>query len=196
MRQRRQSVGIFSRHRGKVLALSAHHRFPTRGKHKAAVNAMISTPPSPSVRMWRDLHEPCSAAVWPVGVQLQDFTSRHAAEVHELLAIAYRHGGGVVPALDIWWPALTSDPEFDQKLVLIACDRTANIVGVAQSWKGAFVKDLAVAPDWRCRGLGRALLLQTFHVFRQRGALAVHLKVHADNAAAMRLYSALGMRRV
>ena len=55
------------------------------------------------------------------------------------------------------------------------------LAGVAQCWTGAFLKDLAVRPDMRRHGLGRALLHHCFAVFRRRGAPAVDLKVEAEN---------------
>ena len=48
--------------------------------------------------MRRDLREPFDAAVWPEGVRLQDFTTEHAAAVHDLLVTAYLDGGGSVAA--------------------------------------------------------------------------------------------------
>ena len=69
------------------------------------------------------------------------------------------------------------------------------IAGVAQCWTSAFVKDLAVRPRLRRRGLGSALLLQAFRTFRERGAAFVDLKVVADNlSGALRLYRSHGMR--
>ncbi len=58
----------------------------------------------------------------------------------------------------------------------------------------AFVKDLAVHPAARRRGLGRALMLAVFQEFSRRGAVHVDLKVREENAAAQALYRSLGMR--
>jgi ribosomal protein S18 acetylase RimI-like enzyme len=134
------------------------------------------------------------AATWPEGVRLLGFTPGQAAEVHAVLTLAYSQGGGSVPPYSEWWPALATDAEFDPTLLFVARDIACRVVGVAQCWASAFIKDLAVHPEWRRRGLGRALLLHAFGVFKSRGATTVSLKVEADNpSGAMRLYQSVGM---
>lgn len=54
---------------------------------------------------------------------------------------------------------------------------------------------LAVAPQQRRRGLGRAILLQTIEAARSRGADHMFLEVVADNLAAIRLYETTGFTR-
>ncbi len=149
-----------------------------------------------SIKMQRDLREPFEAAVWPKDVQLGRFTTEHAAAVHDLLETAYLNGGGSVEPFHAWWSSLKADAEFDPRLVFVGQDAGFRIVGVAQCWTSAFVKDLVVHPNWRRRGLGRALLLHAFEVFKQRGALTVSLKVEVNNpSGAIALYQSVGMRR-
>ena len=52
---------------------------------------------------------------------------------------------------------------------------------------------LYVAPEARGQGLGRALLLHTFQVFKQRGEAFVDLKVLESNLRARHLYERAGM---
>ena len=120
---------------------------------------------------------------------------RHAAEVHALLEHAHRDVSGVAP-FEVWWQALRGDAEYDPALVFLAVDTDGRVIGVAQCWTSAFVKDLAVVVHWRRRGVGEALLTQVFAAFRTRGADHVDLKVEAGNAAALRLYGRLGMHPV
>ena len=80
--------------------------------------------------------------------------------------------------------------------MFLARDGTGRLAGVAQCWTSGFVKDLAVARDWRRRGLGRALMLRVFAAFAERGAPSVDLKVRAGNTAGRAFYDALGMRKV
>lgn len=54
------------------------------------------------------------------------------------------------------------------------------------------VHDVAVTPDARGRGVGRALLEQVIADATAAGASAVSLEVRADNAAARHLYASLG----
>ena len=150
------------------------------------------------LRMRRSLTEAPPAPVWPDGIRLIPFEpERHAEQVHALLVAAYARGGGYVEPFAIWWPSLRDDSEYDPALVFVAANRHDEIVGVAQCWTGAFVKDLAVAPSMRRQGLGSALLHHAFRAFRQRGAPCLELKVQADNpSGALRLYRSLGFDEV
>ena len=51
-----------------------------------------------------------------------------------------------------------------------------------------------MAPHWRGRGLGRALLLTSIRAFRERGLPRAALSVYGDNLRATRLYESAGMR--
>jgi ribosomal protein S18 acetylase RimI-like enzyme len=150
------------------------------------------------LRMRRPLAEPIPEPDWPVGIRLIPFTpERHAGRIHALLVEAYENGGGYVEPFAIWWPGLRDDPEYDPALVFIAADEDEHIVGAAQCWTSAFVKDLAVAPALRRQGMGSALLNHAFLVFRDRGVPHVDLKVDADNpSGALRLYRSLGFEEI
>ncbi len=60
----------------------------------------------------------------------------------------------------------------------------------------AEILTLAVAPELRRQGLGRALLAAGLSTARQRGVEAVFLEVAADNAPAAALYAAAGFTPV
>jgi ribosomal protein S18 acetylase RimI-like enzyme len=110
---------------------------------------------------------------------------------------AYAQGGGYVEPFAVWWPSLRDDSEYDPTLCFIAGDEQGEILGVAQCWTSAFIKDLAVAPVKRRQGLGAALLCHALRVFSDRGAAYVDLKVHADNpTGAPRLYRSLGFDEI
>lgn len=150
------------------------------------------------LRMRRSLAEPAPEALWSAGTRLVPFEpNRHARDIHALLVEAYSRGGGYVEPFAIWWPSLRGDPEYDSALCFIAVGENDDIVGVAQCWTSAFVKDLAVAPAARRHGLGSALLCHAFRVFRDRGSAFLDLKVDADNpSGAPRLYRSLGFREI
>ncbi|MFW6027727.1 MAG: GNAT family N-acetyltransferase, partial [bacterium] len=63
----------------------------------------------------------------------------------------------------------------------------------AHCWTTGFIKDIAVAPAYRRRGVGRALMAEIFRAFHRRGAAWVDLKVQADNHSAIAFYEAIGM---
>ena len=68
------------------------------------------------------------------------------------------------------------------------------LAGVCLTWKEGWIKDLAVAPAARGRGLGEALLRHAFARLYERGARRIGLKVDAHNpTSAIRLYERLGM---
>ncbi|WBY07766.1 GNAT family N-acetyltransferase [Sphingomonas sp. 7/4-4] len=54
---------------------------------------------------------------------------------------------------------------------------------------------LAVSPDQRRTGLGRALMAAAEDWLRDRGAPKLQLMVREDNAAALDFYEALGLER-
>ena len=150
------------------------------------------------IRMRRSLADPVPAPVWPSGIRLVPFEpERHAEAVHALLVEAYARGGGTVEPFAIWWPGLRDNSEFDPALCFLAVDAGDQVVGAAQCWTSAFIKDLAVSPALRRHGLGSALLHQVFHAFRERCAASVDLKVHSDNpSGALRLYRSHGFQEV
>jgi ribosomal protein S18 acetylase RimI-like enzyme len=145
-------------------------------------------------RLRRDLKSAVADPVWPAGFSVRGFTPDDAAAVHRLMRVAYAEGGGGVGAFGDWWPSLRDDAEFDAALCFLAVDGRGEIVGAAQCWTSAFIKDLVIHPDARRRGLAEALLLTAFAAFRGRGARHVDLKVQRDNpTGAVRLYRRLGM---
>lgn len=116
--------------------------------------------------------------------------------VHRLLEVGYADGGGHVGSFEEW-PSLRADEEFAADLFFLAENERQDIVGVAQCWTSAFIKDLVVHPLARRQGIATALLWQVFSEFQHRGAKHVDLKVHVDNpTGALRLYRAMGMREV
>ncbi len=150
------------------------------------------------LRMRRSLTEPAREPAWPTGIHLIPFEpEQHAEAIHALLVKAYENGGGYVEPFALWWPSLRGDSEYDPTLVFVAADGQGTIVGLAQCWTSAFVKDLAVAPPMRRHDMGSALLHHAFRVFRARGSPHIELKVDADNpSGALRLYRSLGFEEI
>ena len=97
--------------------------------------------------------------------------------------------------LDEWRRQFVTNAEFDPTLCLVASN-AGGILGVAQCWTSAFIKNLSVHPCAQGQGLGRALLLQTFQMFKQRGEPYVDLKVLESNGRARQLYESAGMKFV
>jgi ribosomal protein S18 acetylase RimI-like enzyme len=148
-------------------------------------------------RLRRDLAEALAPPNCPTGYRVRIFGADDAPAVHRLLELGYAQGGGEVGTFDEWWPSLRNDDEFAPDLCFLAVNERQDIVGVAQCWTSAFIKDLVVHPRARRRGIATALLMTAFWEFRRRGAKRVDLKVRVDNpTGALRFYKELGMREV
>jgi mycothiol synthase len=131
---------------------------------------------------------------WPEGVGVRTFREEDAREVKALLDLAYREEYHHHPmSFEHWRRLMLEDPSFDADAWFLAVAE-GEIVGAALNWKEGYVKDLVVHPDWRGRGLGKALVLQTFGEFAGRGVPRVTLKTDSNNPTdAWRLYERVGM---
>lgn len=140
----------------------------------------------------RDLTRPLPAPQWPADIRLDHYRDELAPAIHAVLRLAQDQGGGRVGALDQWRQQFITDAEFDPTLCLVASNADG-ILGVAQCWTSAFIKNLAIHPAAQGQGLGRALLLHTFQVFQRRGEAFIDLKVRESNLRARQLYESAGM---
>ncbi len=139
----------------------------------------------------RDLIRDLPAPQWPAGTQLDHYRDESAPAIHAVLRLTQAQGGHVAD-LETWRRQFVTDAEYDPRLCLVASD-AEGILGVAQCWTSAFIKNLAVHPRAQGQGLGRALLLHAFQVFKQRGEPYVDLKVLESNGRARQLYASAGM---
>lgn len=140
----------------------------------------------------RDLTASLPAPQWPADTRLDHYRDELAPAIHAVLRMTQDQGGGRVASLAQWQQRFVTDAEFDPTLCLVASNRDG-ILGVAQCWTSAFIKNLSIHPCAQGQGLGRALLLHTFHVFKQRGEPYVDLKVRESNLLARQLYESAGM---
>lgn len=143
----------------------------------------------------RDLTGSLPAPQWPADTRLDHYRDELAPAIHAVLRMTQDQGGGRVASLDDWRRQFVSDAECDPTLCLVASNANG-ILAVAQCWTSAFIKNLAVHPCAQGQGLGRALLLHSFQVFKQRGEPYVDLKVLESNLRARQLYESSGMRFV
>lgn len=140
----------------------------------------------------RNLTASLPAPQWPADTRLDHYRDELAPAIHAVLRMTQEQGGGRVASLEEWRRQFITDAEFDPTLCLVASNADG-ILGVAQCWTSAFIKNLSIHPCAQGQGLGRALLLHTFHVFKQRGEPYVDLKVLESNQRARQLYESTGM---
>jgi len=88
---------------------------------------------------------------------------------------------------------IASDAVF---LVAESADKAAGYVVAIDAADEGEILNLAVAPQGRRRGLGRALVQQVLEVLSGRGARQIYLEVRESNAPARALYAAHGFKEV
>jgi ribosomal protein S18 acetylase RimI-like enzyme len=147
-----------------------------------------------TILMWRPLGESLEDPRLPSRVALRTFEPADTAAVHRLLDEAYL-GWDIryIPMPHADWVAwMTGDSEFDASVWWLA-ERAGELVGCALHWSSGWLKDIAVAPPERGRGIGGALVQQGLAEFSRRSVSRVGLKVDGSNpTGAIRLYERLG----
>jgi mycothiol synthase len=136
---------------------------------------------------------------WPDGVAPLRFQGpRDEIDAHRLIQRAFMAGpGNVAQTLAEWRASWGRPARIDPELTTIVVSRDGDLVGIATcavtDEGGAYLAQLAVDEEFRGRGLGRALLLETFGLARTAQAPVVALDVNAANAGAKGLYESVGM---
>lgn len=140
--------------------------------------------------MRKMLTQPVAKPHWPDGIRPVAFTDVDPRLLHGLLDLAFP---GRVADFVTWYGNLTTDAEFDPALCMPAVAAEGEVAGFVQCWNTGFVKDLAVSPVHRRKGVGAALMQRAFALFAERGHDHVDLKVQLADLPAYRLYTRLGM---
>jgi mycothiol synthase len=149
-------------------------------------------------RMEIVLDGPPADPKFPQGIELRPFVKgEHDVPVWQAQNEAWRdHWGSHDVTLEEWKRNRFDDPEFDPTLWQIAWDGdevagfSLNRYRMGLGW----IRTLGVRRPWRKRGLGEALLRQSFDEFYRRGTKTIGLGVDAQNpTGATRLYQKAGM---
>jgi mycothiol synthase len=137
---------------------------------------------------------------WPEGLSVRTATSDDTELVYEAHQDSFQDHWEHVRMPFPEWEHWLMREGYDPSLWFLAED-AGEIVGISlcreqDGEKGVgWVSALGVHKSRRQRGLGRALLLHSFHEFRRRGFYAAALGVDADSlTGANRLYESAGMR--
>ncbi len=135
---------------------------------------------------------------WPTGVALRAFDTDHALALHELVYVDAAWAdvrGHHARTFDEWHRLfIAGRPVEEAPVVAWRGDRPAGTaIGRIFSDGTGWVGQLAVARSERGRGLGRALLLESYRRRVASGATQLGLSVVATNRDALRLYLGIGL---
>jgi mycothiol synthase len=153
-----------------------------------------------SYRMEIDLEEPIEEVAPPDGIEIRTLREDDLEAAYEVHQEAFLDSWEFHPEpFDEWRHWVVDNQSFDPDLWFLAWDGP-DLAGVAIcrvrtgiGWVGI----LAVLRPWRRRGIGHALLRQSFREFQRRGCDRVGLGVDAESlTGANRLYEAVGMHVV
>jgi mycothiol synthase len=157
-----------------------------------------------SFRMQADLADEPVEPEWPEGITVRDFRpGEDDRRVYEVQEETFADQTDPEPLTYEEWRHWSFREPFDPDLWFLA-EEGRELVGIllARSERGGdetlgWVSVLGVRRPWRRRGLGRALLLHSFHALRAKGKPRVGLGVDGSNpTGAVQLYEAAGMRVV
>jgi mycothiol synthase len=150
-----------------------------------------------------DFDGPITPDPLPEGLELRPFDEAlHTRAVYDADMEAFADHWGFVPSpYEDWAHYMLKSPLYDPTAWLIAWDGD-QVAGLAINrafGEGdpdqAYVHILAVRRPWRRRGLGAALLRQTFALYQGRGYKRVSLGVDSSSKTnAVALYERVGMR--
>ncbi len=154
-----------------------------------------------SFTMEIDLDTPSEEPVWPAGLTSRPSRPGEERAVYDAYVESFADHWGFVPESFADWCTWNLGPNRDTSLWRLVQD-DAEIAALCMSvpsrgddhtvgWVGV----LAVRRPWRRRGLARALLLESFGLFRSIGCRRAGLGVDSENTTgAIALYEGVGMR--
>jgi len=149
-------------------------------------------------RMFLELGDVLPTPTFPPDVAVRPYEAADARTLHAFVEFAYAQNNERIQPFEQWLHFMTVHGDFDPALWHLA-EADGAIVACCLTWAPfegrGWIKDLAVHPRHRRRGLGEALLHHAHRAYRDRGVDRVGLKVDSDNpTAAGRLYERLGYR--
>jgi ribosomal protein S18 acetylase RimI-like enzyme len=153
-----------------------------------------------SFTMEIDLANPKEEPEWPPGLRSRPFERDEARAVYEAYVEAFGDHWGFVAESFADWCTWNLGAGSDTSLWRVVKDG-ADVAALCSSKPShgpdetlGWVSVLAVRRPWRRRGLARALLLESFELFRSIGRRRAGLGVDTDNTTgALTLYLGVGM---
>jgi mycothiol synthase len=138
------------------------------------------------------------AGTTPTGVHIRTFeTGSDERALHEVNEASFADHWGFRPVpFETYEAGMYGAEAWDPSLAYLA-ETDGQVVGhlVALSFEGeAYIAELGVVPNFRGRGIAKALLRRSFAALAERGHTEVRLGVDAQNpSGAVTLYESVGM---
>ena len=134
---------------------------------------------------------------WPEGCTLRTIIAEQDDQmVYEFIQTAFAQPGRTPPSFENWRDYMMRPDHFEKDLWFLLF-HGEELIGAALCYdysEFGWVRQLGVAPSWRGKGVGSALLQYTFHVFYyQQGHQKVALGVDSTRPQAQSLYENAGM---
>ena len=141
----------------------------------------------------------------PTGITLKPFSGPELEKLVEADNLFFKdHWGWQAVSAEVWRRRLIETRPHDPALWVIAWARDKNggeqIVGECLAHasqqggpRDGWIGIVGVHPDWRGRGLGRAVLVHGLQNLQQAGFETASLHVSSENIAALKLYQSQGM---
>jgi ribosomal protein S18 acetylase RimI-like enzyme len=154
-------------------------------------------------RMVADLGQVDLTPAWPDGIAVRPLdVAAHGPLLHAADDVAFAQEWGHTPVgYEAWSTRIFAKAQFDPALFVVAWSGD-EIAGYSFNYPKrmgdwGWVGVLGVLPDWRRRGLGLALLRESFRRFHETGETVAALGVDSENpTGATRLYERAGMRQL
>jgi GNAT superfamily N-acetyltransferase len=154
-----------------------------------------------SSRMLLDLAMPTAEPKWPPGIAVRTFRDGDERTFYDVHQETFRDmWEPIEDTYEEWAHWFLEPPAFDRDLWFLAHE-AGEPAGLAMCFPHetrpacGWVRVLGVRRPWRKRGVGRALLLHAFEVFRSHGFTEAGLGVDSESeTGANRLYESVGMR--
>jgi ribosomal protein S18 acetylase RimI-like enzyme len=205
----------FGRGIGRLIATGLEEDAARRGARRiqnsvfeedAAARRLLESLGYGAVRVFRELRielgAPPPVPEWPEGLRVVTFDPEHdAREFHAAHQEAFADHWDYTPRdFESWSKGHLGSERFDPTLwcVVRAGDEiAAGTICTGDTYGGGFVHALFTRRPWRKRGVGAALLDDSFVRFWERGEHSVGLSVDAaSDTGAIRLYERAGMAPV
>jgi mycothiol synthase len=171
------------------------------GPHNEAARRLLEANGYPFARrFWTmaiDLADEPPPPVWPPGVRVAPLAPGEERIVFDAMDEAFADHWGYVPFdFEEWRRWMVDRPEADPSLWRLVWDGGELAAAALNRIRGeeGWVNVLGVRRRWRRRGLGLALLRESFREFRRRGLPQALLGVDSENrSGATQLYERAGM---